>query len=161
MNAIFLRVHPPRCEFCLTPWEAHTACSIRVDSQWRVWHLYFNYWSFQLNLIRTLQTQVDLSYPSFSGWGFPGGPVVKNMPANAGDLGSIPGLGRCPGEGNGYPLQYSGLENSMDCVVYGVSKVGHHWATFTSPHFNHRIAPLPNNNQPKAKPCFLILPQIT
>ena len=38
-----------------------------------------------------------------------------------GDLGSIPGLGRCPGEGKGYPLQYSGLENSMDCV-HGVAE---------------------------------------
>ena len=38
------------------------------------------------------------------------------------DLGSIPGLGRSPGEGRGYPLQYSGLENSMDCIVHGVAK---------------------------------------
>ena len=41
---------------------------------------------------------------------------------NAGDLGSIPGLRRSPGEGKGYPLQYSGLENSMDCVGHGVTK---------------------------------------
>ena len=41
---------------------------------------------------------------------------------NAGDLGSILGLGRSPGEGKGYPLQYSGLENSMDYVVHGVTK---------------------------------------
>ena len=39
-----------------------------------------------------------------------------------GDLGLIPGLGRSPGEGKGYPLQYSGLENSMDCIVHGVAK---------------------------------------
>ena len=39
-----------------------------------------------------------------------------------GDLGSIPGLGRAPGEGKGYPLQYSGLENSMDFIVHGVAK---------------------------------------
>ena len=39
-----------------------------------------------------------------------------------GDLGSIPGLKRSPGEGKGYPLQYSGLENSMDCIVHGVTK---------------------------------------
>ena len=44
---------------------------------------------------------------------------------NAGDLGSIPGLGRSPGEGNGNPLQYSGLKNSMDCTVHGVTKVRH------------------------------------
>ena len=37
---------------------------------------------------------------------------------NAGDLGSLPWLGRSPGEGNGYPFQYSGLENSMDCIVF-------------------------------------------
>ena len=48
--------------------------------------------------------------------------LVKNPPAHEGDLGSIPGLGRSPGEGKGYPLQYSGLENSTDCVVHGVTK---------------------------------------
>ena len=47
-------------------------------------------------------------------WAFPGGSVVKNLPANAGDPGSIPGPGRSPGEGNDNPLQYSCLENSMD-----------------------------------------------
>ena len=41
---------------------------------------------------------------------------------NKGDLGSIPGLERFPGEGKGYPLQYSGLENSMDCIVHGIAK---------------------------------------
>ena len=53
--------------------------------------------------------------------------LVKNPPANAGDLGLIPGSGRCPGEGNGNPLQYSCLENSMNreawqAAVHGVSK---------------------------------------
>ena len=47
--------------------------------------------------------------------GFPGGSDGKESTCNEGDLGSIPGLGRSPGEGNDYPLQYSGLENSMDC----------------------------------------------
>ena len=50
-------------------------------------------------------------------WRFPGGAVVKKLPANtgdAGDTGSIPGSGRSPGGGNGNPLQYSCLENSMD-----------------------------------------------
>ena len=46
--------------------------------------------------------------------GFPGGSVGKNLPANVRDAGSIPGSGRSPGEGNGNPLQYSRLENSMD-----------------------------------------------
>ena len=43
--------------------------------------------------------------------------MVKNPSAMWEDLGSIPGLGRSPGEGKSYPLQYSGLENSMDCIV--------------------------------------------
>ena len=47
-------------------------------------------------------------------WGFPGGSVVKNSPANARDMGSIPGSGRSPGKGNGNPPQYSCLENSVD-----------------------------------------------
>ena len=46
--------------------------------------------------------------------GFPCGSAGKESASNAGDLGSIPGLGRSPGEGKGYPLQCSGLENSMD-----------------------------------------------
>ena len=46
----------------------------------------------------------------------------KESACNAGDLGSIPRLGRSPGERKGYPLQYSGLENSMDCIVHGIAK---------------------------------------
>ena len=57
--------------------------------------------------------------------GFPGGSAGKESACNAGDLGLISGLGRSPGEGNGYPLQYSGLENSMDCIIHGVPRVGH------------------------------------
>ena len=48
--------------------------------------------------------------------------LVKESTCNAGDLGSIPGLGRPPGEGKGYPLQYPGLEDSMDCIVFGVTE---------------------------------------
>ena len=54
--------------------------------------------------------------------GFPGGSDGKEPACNAGDLSSIPGLGRSPGEVNGYSLQYSGLENSMDCIAHEVSK---------------------------------------
>ena len=63
--------------------------------------------------------------------GFPYGSVVKNPPANAGDagdMGSIPGLGRSPGEGNGNPLQYSCRENPMDREAWqsvGLQRVGH------------------------------------
>ena len=53
--------------------------------------------------------------------GFPSVTAGKESTCNAGDLGLIPGLGRCSGEGYGYPLQYSCLENSMDCIVHGVA----------------------------------------
>ena len=53
--------------------------------------------------------------------------MIKNLPANAADIGSIPGLGRSPGGGNGNPLQYSCLENSMEkgtwwAIVHGITK---------------------------------------
>ena len=51
---------------------------------------------------------------------FPCGSAGKKSVCNVRDLGPIPGLGRSPGEGKGYPLQYCGLENSMDCIVRGV-----------------------------------------
>ena len=54
--------------------------------------------------------------------GFPCGSAGKEFACNVGDLGLIPGLGRAPGEGKGYPLQDSGLENPMDCIVHGVAK---------------------------------------
>ena len=54
--------------------------------------------------------------------GFPESSVGKESAFNAGDLGWVPRLGRSPGEGNGYPLQYCGLENSMDCIVHGVAE---------------------------------------
>ena len=69
--------------------------------------------------------------------GSPCGSAGKESACNAGDLGSIPGLGRSPGEGKGYPLQYSGLESSRDCIVHGAAK-SQTWMTdfhFTSLHF--------------------------
>ena len=68
--------------------------------------------------------------------GFPGGSEVKASASNAGDLGSIPGSGRSPGEGNGNPLQYSCLENPMDggaCrLVHGVAKSQTRLSDFTT-----------------------------
>ena len=68
---------------------------------------------------------------------FPGGSEVKASACIAGDLGSIPGLGRSPGEGNGNPLQYSCLENPMDrgawwATVHGVAKSRTRLSDFTS-----------------------------
>ena len=56
---------------------------------------------------------------------------------NTGDLRLIPGLGRSPGEGKGHPLQYSGLENSMDCVVHGAAKC---WTRMSDFHFDFHIS---------------------
>ena len=65
--------------------------------------------------------------------GFPCGSTGKESACNAWDLGSIPVLGRSPGEGKGYPLQYSGLENSIDCIVHGVAKS---WTWLSNFHFH-------------------------
>ena len=54
--------------------------------------------------------------------GFPGSSAGKESACSAGDPGLIPGLGRSAGEGIGHPLQYSGLEDSMDCIVHGLAK---------------------------------------
>ena len=71
--------------------------------------------------------------------GFPGGSDEKESTCNVGDLGSIAGLGRSPRDGYGYPLHYSGLENSMDREPGGLQsmgwqRVGHDRATFTHTH---------------------------
>ena len=80
--------------------------------------------------ILTMQTQCGgrmVSTPKLeqlgsSLMGFPCGSAGKESAYDVGDLGSIPGLGRSPGERKGYPLQYSGLENSLVCVVHGVEE---------------------------------------
>ena len=65
--------------------------------------------------------------------GFPGSSAGKESACNVGNLGSVPGLGRSPGEGKGYQLQYSGLENSTDCLAYGVTKS---WIQLSNLHFH-------------------------
>ena len=76
-----------------------------------------------------INCQYTLNHPCFITWnslkhilGFSGGSAGKESACNVGDLGLIPRLGRSPGEGKGYPFQYSGLENSVDCIVHGVAK---------------------------------------
>ena len=64
--------------------------------------------------------------------GFPCGSAGEESTCNARDLSLIPGLGRSPGEGKGYPLQYSGLKNSMDCIIHGVAK---NWTRLSDFHF--------------------------
>ena len=65
--------------------------------------------------------------------GFPCGSAGKESTCNVGDLGSIPGLGRSLGEGKVYPLQCSGLENAVDCIVHGVRKS---WTRLSDFHFS-------------------------
>ena len=65
--------------------------------------------------------------------GFPCGSAGKESACNAGDMGLTPGLGRSTGEGKGYPLQYSGLENSMDGIVHGDTKS---WTWLSDFHFH-------------------------
>ena len=64
--------------------------------------------------------------------GFPHSPVCKESTCNVGDLGLIPGLGRSPGDGNSYPLWYSGLENSIDCGPWGCRES---WTRLSDFHF--------------------------
>ena len=85
-------------------------------------------------------------------WGLPGGSDGKESACSVGDLCSIPGLGRYPGEGIGYPRQYSGLQNphgQRSLVGYsplGLQRVRHDWATNTHPHFKDGAG---------LKPCLL------
>ena len=67
--------------------------------------------------------------------GLPDSSEGKESTCNAGDPGLIPGLGRSPGEGKGYPFQYSGLENSMNCIVHGVEKS---WTRLSDFHLTSR-----------------------
>ena len=69
--------------------------------------------------------------------GFPHGSAGEESTGNAGDVSSIPLLRRSPGEGNGYLLQYSGLENSMDCIIHGAAKSRTRLSDF---HFTYRIS---------------------
>ena len=71
----------------------------------------------------------------YAAGGIPCGSAGKESTCNVGDLGLIPGLGRAPGEGKGYPLQYSGLGNSMACIVHGIAKSQTRLSNF---HFHFR-----------------------
>ena len=82
--------------FCIY-WDDHVVFILPFGDM-----VYHTYWFVHVEMVASL--------------GFPCGSVVKGSAHNAGDLGLIPGLGRSPGEGKGHPLQYSGLENSMDCI---------------------------------------------
>ena len=77
-----------------------------------------------------------IGYPTAVFLGFPCSSAGKESACNSGGLGSIPGLGRCPGEGKDCPLEYSGLENFMDCIVPGIAKSQRQLSDF---HFHNVI----------------------
>ena len=80
----------------------------------------------------TVKSWKSMVLPPPTVWPLPHSSAGTESVCNAGGLGSIPGLGRSPGEAKGYPLQYPGLENSMDCIVYGVTKS---WTRLSNFHF--------------------------
>ena len=93
---------------CCSPWGQRVKHHLAPEQQNQQGRGQFNPWVGKICWRRDrLPTPVCL--------GFPCGSEGKESPCNTGDLGSIPGSERYPGEGKGYPLQYSGLENSMDC----------------------------------------------
>ena len=94
--------------------------------------LFRNTWII-VNNTHFLSYFADVKNHPFHQMGFPGSSAGKVSACNAGDLGSIPGLERSPGEEKGYPLRYSGLENSMDGIVHGVAMS---WAGLSDFHFH-------------------------
>ena len=103
-------------------WEVHKERCAMGDAQW----------------VGLLRAFVGVAEPeagtlAVASTAFSGSSVGKESACNAGDPGSIPWWGRSPGEGIGYPLQYSGLENSMDRIVHGVAK---RWTRLSDFHFH-------------------------
>ena len=105
--------------------------------QWTFWptqytstyKIYYQVISLENNLKGILIWPFTESLPAS---GFPDSSVGKESACNMGDLGLIPELGRSPGKGSGYPLQYSGLENSMKCTIHWVTKS---WTWLSDFHF--------------------------
>ena len=90
---------------------------------------------------------IDLPQSFFSWRGFPGGSAVKNLPGNAGDVGSVSGRGGSPGAGNGNPLQYSCLENPLDrgawwatCSPWSCNRAGHDLSTKQQNNRHHNLS---------------------
>ena len=111
-------------------------------------HILFQNWAPGKVIWGGSKTQTDMSRPTFP-WGFPGNSAGKKSTCNVGDLSSILALERSPGEGNSYPLQYSGLENSMDSIVHGVSKS---WTRLSNFHFSLFFT-LPGSSTGKESTC--------
>ena len=101
-------------------WEGGSGLGTHVHP----WQFHVNIWQNQYSIVKQNKVKIKIK--------------KKESACNAGDLGLIPGLGRSPGEGNDYPLQYSGLENSMDrgawwAIVHGIAK---NWTQLNNFHFH-------------------------
>ena len=117
---------------CGSFYTLHMPCAKELYFYWSQWALGNRLYkslpdiSYMQPCWKLLQLSVDYMFSfiwdDHYTWRFPGGSAGKESACNERDLGSIPGLGRSPGDGKGYPLQYSGLENPMDCIVHGVVK---------------------------------------
>ena len=118
--------------WCNFGWFTAYDFTFCLSEQWVIFSAFWKSSSFQRE---TLGFELQMVFPDshsmivldLGSWpvqtpGFPDSSVGKESACNAGDLGSIPGSGRSAGEGIGYPLQHSGLENSMDCIVHGVAR---------------------------------------
>ena len=102
--------------FIFSNWSLKISCLFHTSLL--PYHSYFDCWTSFLLFLKI----VSLFVCSFECLGFPDSSVGQESTCNVGDLGLIPGLGRSSGEEKGYPLQYSVLENSKDCIVHGVTK---------------------------------------
>ena len=115
----FNPMHQPCCSSGILPVRQAKASSLVGISLWKDFH------GWKEVLISSLLKEIGstgLCLQPDIPLGFPGGSAGKESACNVGDLSSTPGLRRSPGIGNGYPFQYSGLENSIDCIVHGVAK---------------------------------------
>ena len=118
---------PPSLNF-----HFHLDFCIGTSSSFFFLTIFINWYDFKMFLFITLHFSCFLNSPrGHKELGFLGGSAGKESACNWGDLGSIPGLERSPGEGKSYPLQNSGLENSMDCIVHGVKKSWTQLSDFT------------------------------
>ena len=140
---VLVKVQIRQCYFCFFPYlEKDNVCSyiLFALSSWKVSNIYggmttvswspiipnqqpemfCNYIILNKNQIAHIDWQ--LISLLFCGFNILGGSAGRESACNVGDLGSVPELGRCPGEGNGYPLQSSDLENSMNYTVHGIAK---------------------------------------
>ena len=115
------RVRQGKSSIFITTFFPRTVWYSNYESQTMCYWIRENWFCFLPSLINFLH--VILNFNSYHcATGFSRGSADKASACNAGDLASIPGLGRYPEKGKGYLLQYSGLENSMDCIVHGVAE---------------------------------------